>query len=44
MSNDENTKYQIKVTFGILGMTGILLLIGSVAYLINQISGNFHLS
>jgi len=42
MSDDE--KCQIKVTLGILGMTGVLVLIGSVTYLFNQISGNFHLN
>jgi len=40
----ENVRYQIKVTLALLGMTGVLLLVGSAAYFINQISGKFHLS
>ena len=39
MSDDDN-QARIKVTFGLLGMTGVLLLVGSITYLINQISGN----
>jgi len=34
-NDEENTKYQIKVILGILGMTGILLLTGSIVYFIN---------
>ena len=43
MSDDDN-QARIKVTLGLLGMTGVLLLVGSGAYFINQISGNSSLS
>jgi len=38
---DDNNKARIKVTLGMLGLTGILLLIGTVSYLLNQISAKF---
>ena len=38
MSDDKNTKYQIKVILALLGMTGVLLLTGSVVSLLNQIT------
>ena len=44
MSDDTNTKYQIKVILGLLGLTGVLVVIGIVANIFNQISGNYHLS
>jgi len=43
MSDDDN-QARIKVTLGLLGITGVLLLVGSIAYFINQISGNSGLS
>jgi len=41
MPNDENTKYQIKVILGILGITGVLVLVGSVVSHLNQITSQF---
>ena len=38
--SDDDYQARIKVTLGLLGMTGVLLLVGSVVYFINQISGN----
>lgn len=40
MQKDDN-EAGIKVTLGILGLTGILLLIGTISYLLNQISSRF---
>ena len=42
MSDDDN-QARIKVTLGLLGMTGVLVLVGSIAYFINHISGNLGL-
>ena len=42
MSDDTNTKYQIKVILGLLGLTGVLVVIGTVVSLLNQISGKFY--
>ena len=42
MSDDIDTKYQIKVILGLLCLTGVLVVIGTVANIFNQISGNFH--
>jgi len=41
MSDDTNTKYQIKVILALLGMTGVLLLTGSVVSLLNQITSKY---
>ena len=42
MTEDEDTKGRIWVIIGILGMTGILILVGGIAYFLNQISEKFH--
>jgi len=42
MTEDEDTKARIWVIIGILGMTGILILVGGIAYFFNQISEKFH--
>jgi len=42
MTEDEDTKARIWVIIGILGMTGILILVGGIAYFLNQISEKFH--
>jgi len=44
MSDDKNTKYQIKVILALLGITGILLLTGSIVSLLNQITSKFNIS
>ena len=44
MSDDTNTKYQIKVILGLLGLMGVLVVMGTVVNIFNQISGNFHLN
>ena len=44
MSDDTNTKYQIKVILGLLGLTGVLVVIGTVLSLLNQISWKFYSS
>ena len=44
MSDDTNTKYQIKVILGLLGLTRVLVVMGIVANIFNQISGNYNLS
>jgi len=42
MIEDEDMKGRIWVIIGILGMTGILILVGGIAYFLNQVSGKFH--
>ena len=42
MSDDTNIKYQIKVILGLLGLTGVLVMMGIVVNIFNQISGNYH--
>ena len=42
MSDDTDTKYQIRVILGLLGLTGVLVVIGTVVNIFNQISGNYH--
>ena len=42
MTEDEDMKGRIWVIIGILGMTGILILVGATAYFLNQISGKFY--
>jgi len=42
MTEDEDTKARIWVIIGVLGMTGILVLVGATAYFLNQVSGKFH--
>ena len=42
MTEDEDTKARILVIMGFLGMTGILILVGGIAYLFNQVSGKFY--
>jgi len=42
MTEDEDMKGRIWVIIGILGMTGILILVGGIAYFLNQISGKFY--
>jgi len=42
MTEDEDTKARIRVIIGILGMTGVLILVGGIAYFLNQVSGKFH--
>ena len=44
MSDDTNAKYQINVILGLLGLTGVLVVIGTVVSLLNQISGKFYSS
>ena len=44
MSDDTNTKYQIKVILGLLGMTGILVVMGMVVSLLNQVTSKFNIS
>ena len=44
MSDDTNTKYQINVILGLLGITGVLVVVGMVVSLLNQISGKFYSS
>ena len=38
---NENDKARIKVTLGLLGLTGVLVLVGIVSDLFNQISARF---
>jgi len=42
MTEHEDTKARIWVIIGILGMTGVLILVGGIAYFLNQVSGKFH--
>ena len=42
MTEREDVKGGIGVIIGILGMTGILILVGGIAYFLNQISGKFY--
>jgi len=42
MTEDEDMKGRIWVIIGILGMTGVLILVGGIAYFLNQISEKFH--
>jgi len=42
MTEDEDMKARVWVIIGILGMTGILVLVGGIAYFLNQVSGKFH--
>ena len=42
MTEHEDVKGGIGVIIGILGMTGILILVGATAYFLNQISGKFY--
>jgi len=44
MPKINNTKYQINVILAFLGITGIMLLTGSVVFFLNQISGKFQLN
>ena len=44
MSDNTNTKYQIKVILGLLGMTGILVVMGMVVSLLNQVTSKFNIS
>jgi len=41
--SDEDIKGRIKVTLGLLGLTGVLVLVGSVIEHINKITDNLHL-
>ena len=41
MSDDTNTKYQIMVILGLLGLTGVLVVVGTVASLLNQITSKY---
>ena len=41
MSDDTDTKYQIMVILGLLGLTGILVVIGTVVSLLNQITSKY---
>jgi len=42
MTEHEDMKGRIWIIIGILGMTGILILVGGIAYFLNQISEKFH--
>ena len=44
MSDDTNTKYQIKVIRGLLGLTGVLVVIGTVVSLLNQVTSKLNMS
>ena len=44
MSDDTNTKYQIKVILGLLGLTGVLVVLGTVVSLLNQVTSKFNMS
>ena len=41
MSDDTDTKYQMQVILGLLGLTGILVVIGTVVSLLNQITSKY---
>ena len=43
MLDDEN-QAGIKVTLGLLGLTGVLVLVGSIIEHINKITDNLHLT
>ena len=42
MTEDEDMKARMWVIIGILGVTGVLVLVGGIAYFLNQVSGKFH--
>ena len=44
MLDDTNTKYQIKVILGLLGLTGVLVVMGMVVSLLNQVTSKFNIS
>ena len=44
MLDDTNTKYQIKVILGLLGLTGVLVVMGMVVSLLNQLTSKFNIT